>query len=122
MNAFVTEPPEPPVILAVAGEEMRVHAVVDRQRKRLLACLELLRRQHERGVEDEALVVGEERDDVVVAGDEPDRRLAVEAGLEMDRIVLAHARVGLVCGRPERRAVEVVPRGLHHPAAMMSRL
>ncbi len=67
--------------------------------------------QRERGVADEVLVVEQHGDDVLVARHEPDRRLAVDAGLTEDGIVLAHAREDVVRPRPELVAVEVVLAG-----------
>ena len=46
----------------------------------------------EPGIADEALVVEEHRGHVVVSRDEPDRSLAVEAGLAQDGILVAHLR------------------------------
>ena len=72
------EPPQAAVVVAVLREEVLVHAFVGCNlgdvRFELVVGVEC-----ELRVEDEALVVGEQRDDVVVARDEPDRRLAVEA-------------------------------------------
>ncbi len=107
------------MILAVLCEEVLIHAFV--------GCnlgdvrFELGGRKCELRVEDEALVVGEQRDDVVVARDEPDRRLAVEPGLQVHGTLLPHACVRLVGRHPELVAVQVVASSGRHAGAMMSR-
>ena len=59
-------------------------------------------------VADEALVVEQDSGDVVVPRDEPDRRLAVDAGLAQNRIVLAHLREDARRIGAELGAIEVV--------------
>jgi hypothetical protein len=83
---------------------------------RLLQFSELVGCQTQRGVENEVLVVEEHGHDVVIAGDEPGRCLAVEAGLPVDRGLLAHASVRLVRRRAELVAVQVVLLRRGHPA------
>src|SRR5439155_1552902 len=67
-----------------------------------------------RGIAHEALVVEEDRQGIVMAGDEPEQRLAVDPRLAEDGILFAHPRkrgVGLCA---EAVAVEVVfPGGGH---------
>ena len=94
------------MILAVAVQ----HVVVDRleRRWRRRHRFELLGREREAVVADEALVVDEYRRDVFVACDEPDHRLAVESRLAENGIVLAHGREDRVRVRPELGAVELV--------------
>ena len=93
------------MVVAVAIE----HVVVDRlQRRGQLLRGELLLRQREPGIADEALVVQQDGGDVVVARDEPDQRLAVEARLAQNGVVLAHLPEGALRIGSELRAVEVV--------------
>ena len=81
---------------------------------------ELLLRQGEPGIADEALVVQQHGGDVVVARDEPDQRLAVEAraGAETGSCSRICAKTRVRVGS-ELRAVEVVlPLGGRHPAKL----
>ena len=83
------EAPEPAVVVAVPVE----HVVLDQlegRRQRLAA--ELLLGQREPRVADEALVVEQHAGGVLVPGDEPDHRLAVDPRLAEDGVVLAHLR------------------------------
>src|SRR5204863_6578031 len=102
-----------PVVVAVLVQ----HVVFDEReglghpaRRRL----ELCRVESERRIAYEALVVEQHAHDVVMPRDEPDRRLAVDAGLAEDGIALAHLREGLVRSCAEPVAIEVVlPCGGH---------
>ena len=80
---------------------------------------EIVLAQRERRVAHEALVVHEHRDDVLVAGEEPDRRLAVDPGLQQHRILLAHPRVDLEAPGAELLAVEVVLLRRRHGVIMI---
>jgi hypothetical protein len=72
------------------------------------------RRQRQRRIAHEALVVEQDLHDVVVTRDEPDHRLAVDPRLAEDGILGSHAGEGLVGLGPEAVAVEVVlPRRGH---------
>ena len=85
------EPAQAPVVVAVAVEHVAVDER-DRLRQARRPLGELLRRKREPRVADEALVVEQHRLGVLVARHAPDRRLAVEAGLAEDRVVLPHLR------------------------------
>ena len=87
------------------------HVVLDEAHPLRHAALErrqFLRRERERWVANEALVVEKNRNGVVVAGDEPEHRLAVDSQLAEDRVVLAHPRKGRVGLCAEAVTVEVV--------------
>jgi hypothetical protein len=84
-----------------------------------VALLERLGAQRVARVAHEVLVVEEDRGDVVVTRDEPDRSLAVDAGLADNRVVLAHLREDAGRIRAQLGAIEVVlalRRGHHRPA------
>ena len=102
------------MVVAVAVQ----HVVLDRlqPRRAQLLRFDLRRRQREPRITDEPLVVEENRGDVVVLRDEPDRRLAVEAGLVQDRLALADLREDGVGIGAELGGIEVVlaPGRRHH--------
>jgi hypothetical protein len=106
----------PATIRRTTGVDPFVH----RQRARRLPLLELLGGQRKCGIENQSLVVEQGGDDVVIAGEERDRRFPVETGLQQHRVLLPPEGVGRVCGRPKLRAVEVVLPGGRHTSAMMS--
>ena len=89
----------------------------DRIREARRPLGEQLRRKRQPRVADEALVVEQHRLRVLVAGHPPDRRLAVEAGLAEDGVVLPHLREGGVRVGEEVLAVEVVLGAPGHHAA-----
>ena len=106
------------MVVAVAVE----HVGVDRRHGRRRGLRrKLLLREREARIAHEALVVEQDRGDVLVPGDEPDHRLAVDAGLAEDRIVLAHARERGVGVAAELVPVEVVlPRRRRHGLSLDS--
>ncbi|MEP7223520.1 MAG: hypothetical protein ABI783_01005 [Actinomycetota bacterium] len=83
---------------------------------RFLQFSELVECQTQRGVENEPLVVEGHGHDGVIAGDEPDRCPAVEAGLHVNRGLLADASVRLARRRSELVAVQIVPLRRGRPA------
>ena len=93
------------VVVAVAVEHVAVDELEGRQH-RLRGQLVL--RQREPLVADEALVVEQHRGGVLVAGDEPDHALAVDAGLADDRVMLAHLREDALRIGAKLRPVQVV--------------
>jgi len=104
----------------VVGAVTVEHVAVDERDRVGKARCELgehLRRQRQARVTDEALVVEQHGLRVLVAGHPPDRRLAVEAGLAEDGVVLPHLREGGVRVGEEVLAVEVVLAALGHHAA-----
>jgi hypothetical protein len=99
---FADQRPQPPVVCAILIEQM----VVYQAKNGVLGQLgQPLRGHNGAEVAGEAFVIAQNHLRFVIAGDKPDQRLAIQARLLPERMVLPHLGKGFVAVGFEGRAV-----------------